>query len=64
MAATLDTNVNLLREEIHGLREDTRQDFRELRDSLSAWQRQIAQIGWALAGALIAAVVALIIALV
>jgi hypothetical protein len=60
LAATLDTNVNLSREEIHGFREDTRQDFGELRDGLSAWQRQIAQIGWALAGALIAAIVALV----
>jgi hypothetical protein len=59
----------MLREEIHALREDTRQefrdlrqDFRELRADFSAWQRQIAQIGWALVGTLMAAIVALVIA--
>ena len=70
LAATLDTSVKLLHEEIHALREETRQDFRDLRQDvrdlradLSAWQRQIAQIGWALAAALIGAVVAIIVAL-
>ena len=72
LAAILDTNVRMLREEIAGLRADMhgefralrgemRQDFRDLRGDLSAWQRQIAQIGWALAIALIGTVVALII---
>jgi hypothetical protein len=51
LAATLDTNVRMLREEIHGLRAD-----------ISSWQRQIAQIGWSLVVALIGAIVALIIA--
>jgi len=62
LAASLERNINLLREEIHGLREDSRQDFRELRSELSAGQRQIAQIGWGLVAALIAAIVAVIIA--
>ena len=62
LTATLDTNVNLLREEIRGLREDTRAQIGELRADLSAWQREIAQIGWALAGALFAAIAALIVA--
>jgi hypothetical protein len=59
LAATLDTNFSQMRDELHGLRKD----FRSLREDLSAGQRQIAQIGWALAGTLIAALVALIIAL-
>jgi hypothetical protein len=63
LAATLETNIGQVREEIHGLREELREDFRGLRNDLSAGQRQIAQIGWALAGTLIAALVALIIAL-
>jgi hypothetical protein len=69
LAATLDTNVRLLREEVQGLREDMRRevgdlrvDFRELRADFSAWQRQIAQIGWAFAVALTGAIVALIVA--
>jgi hypothetical protein len=61
LAATLDTNVRMLHEEIHGLRADLQEEFRALRADLSAWQRQIAQIGWALAIALIGTVVALII---
>ncbi|TMK63075.1 MAG: hypothetical protein E6G07_02035 [Actinobacteria bacterium] len=81
LAATLDTSVKLVHDEIRALREDTRQelrglreevredfrdlrqDIRDLRADFSAWQRQIAQIGWALAAALIGAVVAIIIAL-
>ena len=63
LAATLDMSIKLLREEVHTLREETRQDFRDLRADLSAWQRQIAQIGWALAAALIGAIIALIVAL-
>ena len=38
-----------------------RADFSAMRSDLSAWQRQITQIGWAMAGTLIAAVVALVI---
>jgi hypothetical protein len=64
LAATLDNNIGQVRDEIHGLRQELREDFRALRDDLSAGQRQIAQIGWALAGTLIAALVALIIALI
>ena len=81
LAATLDTSVKWVHDEIRALREDTRQelrglreevredfrdlrqDIRDLRADFSAWQRQIAQIGWALAAALIGAVVAIIIAL-
>ena len=63
LAATLETRFGELREEIHGLRQDMHNDFRSLREDLSAGQRQIAQIGWALAGTLIAALVALIISL-
>ena len=69
LAATLDTNVRMLREEIAGLRTDMQEEFRNvrgdmraLRADLSAWQRQIAQIGWSLVVALIGAIVALIIA--
>jgi hypothetical protein len=80
LAASMDTSVKLLREEIQGLRSDIREEFRELRKEFRedsrdlradfgklhseffAWQRQIAQIGWAFASALIAALVALIVA--
>ena len=51
-----------LRTEMHDGFRDLRGEIRELRGDFSAWQRQIAQIGWALAAALIAAVVALIVA--
>ena len=61
LAATLDTTARMLREEIAGLRTDMQEEFRALRGDLSAWQRQIVQIGWALAIALIGTVVALII---
>lgn len=73
LAATLDTNVKLLheeiralrvemREEIGGLRQEMHDGFRELRETIAAGQRQIAQIRWALATTLIAAIVAVIIA--
>ena len=58
LAARLNTNISLLREDIRELRVE----FRELRVDFSAWQRQIAQIGWAFAVALIGAIVALILA--
>ena len=41
-----------------------RDDFKSMREDLSASQRQIGHIGWALAFALLGAVAALIIALV
>jgi hypothetical protein len=59
MAATLDTRIGQLHDEIRELRND----FRAQREDFSAWQRQIAQIGWGLAGTLIAALVAVIISL-
>jgi hypothetical protein len=69
LAATVDRNFGLLRGDIRGvreelgaLREDTHAEFGALRADLSAWQRQIAQIGWALATALIVALVALLVA--
>jgi hypothetical protein len=61
-ATHVDGNFGLLREEIRDLRQDMRDAFRALRSDLSAWQRTIAQIGWALAAALIGAIIALILA--
>ena len=72
--STMHEEIRALREdtrqELRGLREEVREDFRDLRQDIrdlradfSAWQRQIAQIGWALAAALIGAVVAIIIGL-
>jgi hypothetical protein len=58
LAATVDTNFGLLRDDIRGVRDE----LGALRADLSAWQRQIAQIGWALATALIVALVALLVA--
>jgi hypothetical protein len=49
----IDKNLDHLRDEMLGLRQD-----------MSTLQRQLAQIGWGLAGALVAALVALILALV
>jgi len=63
LAANLDTSVAQLREEIHGLRIEMREEFRALRQDFSAMQRQLAQIGWGLAGTLAAALAALIISL-
>jgi len=69
LATTLDQNIGLLRDEIRGLRDDNREklrslrgDFSALRSDLSAGQRQIAHIGWALATGLVGAVVALVVA--
>lgn len=50
--------VDRLTEETHGLR----QDMYGLRQDMSASQRQIAQIGWALAIALFSAMIALTVA--
>jgi hypothetical protein len=68
-AAHVDGNFGLLRgdirdvrQEIHALRTETRDEFRAMRADLSAWQRQITQIGWALVTALIGAIIALIVA--
>jgi hypothetical protein len=44
--------------------DEIREELRGLRDDVSACQRQIAQIGWALAGALLSVIVALVVALV
>jgi hypothetical protein len=53
-----------VRQEMHeGLRE-VRAEILDLRADFSAWQRQIAQIGWALVVALIGAVVAIVVAIV
>jgi chromosome segregation ATPase len=57
--ATLDTRFDQLHDEIRELRND----IRAQREEFSAWQRQNAQIGWALAGTLTAALVAVIISL-
>ena len=48
--------------EIRLLRSEMREEFGALRAEFSALQRQIAQIGWALAVALIGVLVALVVA--
>ena len=58
LAASMDRNFALVRADIS----DVRAEIRALRADISAWQRQIAQIGWALAIALIGAIVALVVA--
>jgi gas vesicle protein len=67
LAATLETSISQtrdeLRDEIHALRDEMQAGFTALRQDLSAVQRQIAHIGWALAGTLAAALVALIVSL-
>jgi hypothetical protein len=58
LAGSMDRNFGLVRADIA----DVRTEIRELRTDLSAWQRQIAQIGWGLVFALIGAIVALVVA--
>jgi hypothetical protein len=60
LAASIDLKFELLREDIR----DLRGDIGALRNDFSAWQRQIAMMGWTLAVALVGAVAALIVALV
>jgi hypothetical protein len=48
-----------MREDMRGFRED----MRAMRADFSAMQRQLAQIGWGMAGVLVTALVALIVAL-
>jgi hypothetical protein len=73
MASTVDRNVSLLGQEVRALREETASEFRALRQEtssefralradLSAWQRQIARIGWAFATGLLATLAAALIA--
>jgi ribosomal protein L29 len=50
------------RAEFASLRADTRAEFASLRADLSAFHRQIAQIGWGMATAVIGLLIALIIA--
>jgi hypothetical protein len=64
LAQTLDTHVGQLREEVHGLREDMREEFRNLRDQLAASQRQITQIGWGLVAVFAAALITALLALI
>ncbi len=52
-----------LREETRALRTDLTEETRSIRGDLSASQRQIAQIGWVLAIALVSAIAGLLIAL-
>ena len=56
-AATATGEQRLVRSEMH-------EEFRALRADISAWQRQAAQIGWALVVALIGAVVAIVVSVV
>jgi hypothetical protein len=58
VVARLDTSISLLREELREFRAETRQEFRAMRGEFSSMQRQIIQIGWALATALIVTLVA------
>jgi gas vesicle protein len=62
LAQTLDTHVGQVRDEIHGLREDMREEFRHLRSDLAASQRQVALIGWTMVAALVGGVIALVVA--
>ena len=64
LVASLDMRFELLHEELRGLRADTREEFRALRGEFSALERQIAQIGWTLAAAVIAVLLTLVIGMV
>jgi hypothetical protein len=52
-----------LRTEMREMRSETREDFAALRSDMGAWQRQQAMIGWGIALALLAQLVAGVIAL-
>lgn len=60
----IDRTFDMLREELHGLREDNREQFGALRSDISTLQDRLVQIGFGLVGVLVAAMVALIVALV
>jgi hypothetical protein len=62
--ASIDRTFDMLRDELHGLREDNREQFGALRSDISTLQDRLVQIGFGLVGVLIAAMVALIVALV
>lgn len=60
-------DMRSMRADMRSMREDIRSvgdDMRSMREDQSAFQRQLAQIGWSLAGALAAAMFALVIALI
>jgi hypothetical protein len=61
---SIDGTFEMLRDELHGLREDTREQFSALRSDLSTLRDRLVQIGFGLVGVLIAAMIALIVALV
>jgi predicted nucleic acid-binding Zn-ribbon protein len=58
----LGEEMHSMRGEMAALRSDSRAEFAALRADLSASQRQIAQIGWAMATALVGLMIALMIA--
>jgi hypothetical protein len=61
-AASVRDELRLLRVEMHALRTEMHDEFRALRNDMLTLQRQIAQIGWTLAIAMIGAMVALVVA--
>lgn len=61
--ASIDRTFEMLRDELHGLREDTREQFTALRSDMSMLQDRLTQIGFGLVGVLLAAMVALVVAL-
>ena len=60
----IETTFARIFEELAAIRSEFRSEIGGLRTDLSAWQGQIAQIGWALVGTLGAALVAGLVALV
>jgi hypothetical protein len=68
--ARVDRNLDLVLEEIRLMRAEMHAEFRAIRGDMAAMrgdmaamQRQVAQIGWALAGTLLAAMTALVVSL-
>ncbi len=67
---SIDSTFDMLRDELHGLREDNREQFGALRSDITGMrsdfaspQGRLVQVGFGLVGVLLAAMVALIIAL-
>jgi hypothetical protein len=61
MVVRLDAGLADLREDIRALRRETRADSRSIREDISAFQRQVMQIGWGLVGAVLAVLVTLLV---
>ena len=59
----IDSTFEMLRDEMHGMRTEMREEMQGLRSDFTALQATLVQIGFGLVGVLLAAMIALIVAL-